>query len=113
MSKRRLDVGDAMGPKKVKDEAAGPLSSSGSLKPGLKMNPYNATPYTPRYFELFRKRIALPVWEYQDKFLELLAKHQVKQSLKTYTFFGFLSYFKSGVAKVRPAGHIWPSRVVF
>ena len=113
MSKRRLDVGDAMGTKKVKDEAAGPLSSSGSLKPGLKMNPYNATPYTPRYFELFRKRIALPVWEYQDKFLELLAKHQVKQSLKTYTFFGFLSYFKSGVAKVRPAGHIWPSRVVF
>jgi pre-mRNA-splicing factor ATP-dependent RNA helicase DHX15/PRP43 len=33
-------------------------------------------PYTPRYFELFRKRIALPVWEYQDKFLELLSKHQ-------------------------------------
>ena len=33
-------------------------------------------PYTPRYFELFRKRIQLPVWEYQDKFLELLSKHQ-------------------------------------
>ena len=86
MSKRRLDVGDVMGTKKVKDEAAGPLSSSGSLKPGLKINPYNATPYTPRYFELFRKRIALPVWEYQDKFLELLAKHQVIQSsVKFYT----------------------------
>jgi len=40
------------------------------------MNPYNAMPYTPRYFELFRKRIALPVWEYQDKFLEILNKHQ-------------------------------------
>ena len=76
MSKRRLDVGDAMGIKKAKDEVAGPLSSSGSMKPGLKMNTYNAVPYTPRYFELFRKRIALPVWEYQDKFLELLAKHQ-------------------------------------
>ena len=33
-------------------------------------------PYTPRYFELFRKRIQLPVWEYQDKFLEILSKHQ-------------------------------------
>ncbi len=76
MSKRRLDVGDAMGIKKAKEEVGGPLSSSGSMKPGLKMNPYNAVPYTPRYFELFRKRIALPVWEYQDKFLELLAKHQ-------------------------------------
>ena len=76
--KRRLDVGDAGGVKKIKDEGAGPLSSSGgsTLKPGLKMNPYTAMPYTPRYFELFRKRIALPVWEYQDKFLELLNKHQ-------------------------------------
>jgi HrpA-like RNA helicase len=77
--KRRLDVGDSLGTKKTKDESvAGPLSSSGgsSIKPGLKINPYNATPYTPRYFELFRKRIALPVWEYQDKFLELLAKHK-------------------------------------
>jgi pre-mRNA-splicing factor ATP-dependent RNA helicase DHX15/PRP43 len=77
--KRRLDVGDASsGGKKSKDELSGPLSSSGSssLKPGLKMNPYNAMPYTPRYFELFRKRIALPVWEYQDKFLEILNKHQ-------------------------------------
>ena len=72
------DVGDAGGVKKIKDEGAGPLSSSGgsTLKPGLKMNPYTAMPYTPRYFELFRKRIALPVWEYQDKFLELLNKHQ-------------------------------------
>lgn len=77
--KRRLDVGDPTGGKKIKDEAPGPLSSSGgssTLKPGLKMNPYSAMPYTPRYFELFRKRIALPVWEYQDKFLELLNKHQ-------------------------------------
>jgi HrpA-like RNA helicase len=76
--KRRLDVGESAGVKKSKDEVAGPLSSSGgsSIKPGLKMNPYNATPYTPRYFELFRKRIALPVWEYQEKFLELLNRHQ-------------------------------------
>merc|ERR1712203_329661 len=40
------------------------------------MNTYTGLPYTPRYFEIFRKRIQLPVWEYQDKFLELLGKHQ-------------------------------------
>ena len=40
------------------------------------MNPYTALPFTPRYFELFRKRIQLPVWEYQEKFLDLLNKHQ-------------------------------------
>ena len=39
-------------------------------------NYFLGLPYTPRYFELFRKRIQLPVWEYQDKFLELLSKHQ-------------------------------------
>merc|ERR1719145_100088 len=40
------------------------------------MNPHTALPYTPRYYDLFRKRITLPVWEYQDKFLDLLSKHQ-------------------------------------
>jgi pre-mRNA-splicing factor ATP-dependent RNA helicase DHX15/PRP43 len=75
MSKRRIDIGDTYDVKKVRDEP-GSVSSSGTLKPGLKMNPYNANPYTPRYFELFRKRIGLPVWEYQEKFLELLGKHQ-------------------------------------
>ena len=67
MSKRRLDVGDVGSSKKTKDEG---------IKPGIKMNPHSGLQYTPRYFELFRKRIQLPVWEYQDKFLDLLSKHQ-------------------------------------
>jgi len=82
--KRRLDVdGSTSGNKKAKDEApaaAATATNSGSttstLKPGHKMNPHTALPYTPRYFELFRKRIGLPVWEYQEKFLDLLNKHQ-------------------------------------
>lgn len=69
MSKRRLDVGDVGAPKSARSDPS-------SLKPGLKMNTYTGLPYTPRYFEIFRKRIQLPVWEYQDKFLELLSKHQ-------------------------------------
>merc|ERR1712227_301417 len=68
MSKRKLGLGDVGSSK-----AARPIDT---IKPGLKMNTYSGLPYTPRYFELFRKRIQPPVWEYQDKFLELLSKHQ-------------------------------------
>ena len=98
MSKRRLDVGEVHSSSKQQR----PISlESSSIKPGLKMNTHTGMlflyrqkgvcahhfhntlllsstglPYTPRYFELFRKRIQLPVWEYQDKFLEILSKHQ-------------------------------------
>ncbi len=34
-------------------------------------------PYSQRYYELFRKRIQLPVWEYKDKFLELIDNSQI------------------------------------
>ena len=64
MSKRRLDVGDSVAKTAKVDEGAGAGGSLG-IKPGIKMNPHTAQPYTPRYFELFRKRITLPVWEYQ------------------------------------------------
>ena len=29
-----------------------------------------------RYYEIYRKRIGLPVWEYRDKFFDLLANNQ-------------------------------------
>ena len=74
MSKRKIDLGDNDPAKKLsKDESSKPSEGAG-LKPGLKMNPFTALPYTPHYFELFRKRIQLPVWEYQDKFIDLLTK---------------------------------------
>ena len=66
--KRRLDV-DTGSSKKLKDEDLG-------VRPGLKMNPHSGLPFSPRYFELFRKRVGLPVWEYQEKFLDLLTRHQ-------------------------------------
>ncbi len=75
MPKHRLEVDSGSSSSKKARE-----DGSSSLKPGHKLNPHTALPYTPRYFELFRKRIALPVWEYQDKFLDLLAKHQVTDS---------------------------------
>ena len=32
--------------------------------------------YTQRFWELYRKRILLPVWDYREKFLEQLNEHQ-------------------------------------
>lgn len=33
-------------------------------------------PYTPRYNELYKKRITLPVFEYRTDFMRLLSQHQ-------------------------------------
>jgi pre-mRNA-splicing factor ATP-dependent RNA helicase DHX15/PRP43 len=41
-----------------------------------KANPYNGLPYSARYWDLYRKRVTLPVWEYRQKFLELLEQNQ-------------------------------------
>ncbi|CAN7938903.1 unnamed protein product, partial [Ixodes hexagonus] len=41
------------------------------------LNVLTGLPYSNRYYELFRKRIALPVWEYRDKFFEYLSTHQI------------------------------------
>ncbi|XP_040361023.1 putative pre-mRNA-splicing factor ATP-dependent RNA helicase PRP1 isoform X3 [Ixodes scapularis] len=41
------------------------------------LNALTGLPYSNRYYELFRKRIALPVWEYRDKFFEYLGTHQI------------------------------------
>lgn len=40
------------------------------------INPLTGLPFTPRYQELFRKRILLPVFEYRSDFMRLLHEHQ-------------------------------------
>ncbi|CAG9531553.1 unnamed protein product [Cercopithifilaria johnstoni] len=45
-------------------------------RPTIEINPFNGQSYTQRYFEIFKKRTTLPVWEYKDKFLEVLDKNQ-------------------------------------
>ena len=42
------------------------------------LNPYTGQPYTPRYYDLLKRRLGLPVWEYKNKFMELVHRHQVK-----------------------------------
>lgn len=51
-------------------------SRTASIKPVLQINPYSGMVYTPRYYELLRRRKQLPVWEYKEKFMDLLQKHQ-------------------------------------
>ncbi len=43
----------------------------------MKLFLISGLPYTPRHQELWKKRTQLPVWEYKDKFLDILNKNQV------------------------------------
>ncbi|XP_017961804.1 putative pre-mRNA-splicing factor ATP-dependent RNA helicase PRP1 isoform X2 [Drosophila navojoa] len=40
------------------------------------MNPFTMKPYSARYQNLYKKRITLPVFEYQADFMRLLSQHQ-------------------------------------
>jgi len=92
MSKRhRLDIGDTSSKKPKEDDGGGghlegtPTEQDmvnikkviASLpKAQVSINPYTGLPYTTRYHEVLKKRMTLPVWEYKDKFIEILTKNQ-------------------------------------
>ena len=42
-----------------------------------KINPHNGRPFSDRYFDILRKRIDLPVWEYREKFMDVIKDKQV------------------------------------
>ncbi|PIC42317.1 hypothetical protein B9Z55_009435 [Caenorhabditis nigoni] len=46
----------------------------GNMK--VQINPYNSQPYSNRYWTIWEKRSQLPVWEYKEKFMELLRTNQ-------------------------------------
>jgi pre-mRNA-splicing factor ATP-dependent RNA helicase DHX15/PRP43 len=58
----------------VASSAAAPASNA--PKTIVTQNPFSGLPFTPRYWELYRKRTALPVWEYKDRFIDTLNKNQ-------------------------------------
>ncbi|GAB1609530.1 putative pre-mRNA-splicing factor ATP-dependent RNA helicase PRP1 [Argonauta hians] len=95
MSKRRIDVGDSSS-KRNRDEDRHRESDKDHMKesrkpekkisifeqfnipkPQIQLNPFTGLPYTPRYYELLRKRNALPVWEYKDKFTDMVNNNQI------------------------------------
>jgi len=89
MSKRRIEIDDKFSKKsrsrdqdetdKKSDEyktTATPAPSA-TIKPGLTLNPLTGIPYSQKYYEIYRKRIGLPVWEYREQFFDLLANNQI------------------------------------
>ncbi|CAG2119921.1 unnamed protein product, partial [Medioppia subpectinata] len=98
MSKRRIDLNDGFTKKnragdhhshhsadidsllkdaksKASAGAAGPGAGAATTTAGI--NACTQLPFSQRYYELFRKRIQLPVWEYKEQFLELIDKNQI------------------------------------
>ena len=51
-------------------------ASSVRAKSAQGINPYTGIPHTRKYYEIFRKRVGLPVWEYREKFFTLLKENQ-------------------------------------
>ncbi len=41
-----------------------------------KINPFNGKLFTDKYFDILKKRIELPVWEYREKFMEGMKEHK-------------------------------------
>ncbi|KAL7736499.1 hypothetical protein ACLKA6_019696 [Drosophila palustris] len=90
MSKRRIEVGETYSSKSKKESeastSAAAASSAGTVAQILggfvpsklppTMNPFTNKPYSTRYQNLYKKRIALPVFEYQADFMRLLSQHQ-------------------------------------
>ncbi|KAG8591583.1 hypothetical protein GDO81_000225 [Engystomops pustulosus] len=40
------------------------------------MNPFTNLPHTPRYYDILKKRLQLPVWEYKERFTDILMRNQ-------------------------------------
>lgn len=57
-----------------------PSACSGSfLKQTLlqqQINPFTNLPHTPRYYEILKKRLQLPVFEYRERFTDILMRNQ-------------------------------------
>uniref|UniRef100_A0A2M3Z2W7 RNA helicase n=1 Tax=Anopheles braziliensis TaxID=58242 RepID=A0A2M3Z2W7_9DIPT len=103
MSKRRIEVMDPFIKKRREEKAAAEASagassskqdSSGAGSSGAGSsnasvakipaaagegggkNPLNGMPYSQNYYNLYKKRITLPVFEYKTDFMRLLSEHQ-------------------------------------
>ncbi len=77
MSKRRVDVdppssSTASTSKALRYEDL--VASSNAQVPNR--NPYNNAIFSARYLDLLAKRKKLPVWEYQEKFMNILRSNQ-------------------------------------
>lgn len=87
--KQKIDLGNE--PERTKksrfDEPADESSKKSTLPPEIlaklpkqqqqsAKNPLNGQPFSMRYYDILKKRLTLPVWEYKDSFMATLDKHQ-------------------------------------
>ncbi|KRT83327.1 hypothetical protein AMK59_3568, partial [Oryctes borbonicus] len=75
MSKRRIETLDPFIKKKREERGISTSVTSGTTV-SAPVNPLTGLPFTPKYHELFRKRITLPVFEYKNDFMRLLQERQ-------------------------------------
>uniref|UniRef100_A0A7N8YRH4 ATP-dependent RNA helicase DHX15 n=1 Tax=Mastacembelus armatus TaxID=205130 RepID=A0A7N8YRH4_9TELE len=65
---------------KLSGVSSNPAPGSGVLHKQIaiqqQINPFTNLPHTPRYHEILKKRLQLPVWEYRESFTEILMKNQ-------------------------------------
>lgn len=63
---------------KTRWESAGVTSAPMSIPTStVAINPLSLTPYSQRYFTILAKRKTLPVWEYKDKFMQMLEEQKI------------------------------------
>ena len=55
------------------------------------VNPLNGQPFSVKYFDILKKRLTLPVWEYKDSFMATLDKHQTTVLVGLYSRFFYIS----------------------
>ncbi|CAH8589970.1 unnamed protein product [Schistosoma rodhaini] len=92
-SRHRIDIGESKprrsrfsdGPdnhsrdrSRSPDNQVKPKQNASNKSPfAAQTNPYNGKSFSAKYFELLRKRIKLPVWEYKENFFQTLSENQV------------------------------------
>jgi pre-mRNA-splicing factor ATP-dependent RNA helicase DHX15/PRP43 len=42
----------------------------------VQLNPLNGKPYSVKYYDILKKRMSLPVWDYKEAFMATLQKNQ-------------------------------------
>eukprot|EP01113_Clastostelium_recurvatum_P027550 TRINITY_DN3324_c0_g1_i3.p1 TRINITY_DN3324_c0_g1~~TRINITY_DN3324_c0_g1_i3.p1 ORF type:complete len:477 (+),score=124.44 TRINITY_DN3324_c0_g1_i3:43-1473(+) len=78
--KRKIDLGSAPAPSSSSSTPrVSKFSSAPSEAPAAPegVNPYNQQPFSKRYYDILEKRQTLPVYEYRDKFVDLLRDNQI------------------------------------
>lgn len=93
--KQKIDIGDNEKPKRSRfdmvsqEQAAanGSDEKKSTLPPEIlaklpktqqtpQLNPLNGQPFSMKYYDILKKRLTLPVWEYKQSFMATLEKHQ-------------------------------------